>query len=356
MLALVAGLAAGAELAPAPLRTLQVYQLWVSADAGFAIGDDPTVPPGGAGALEHGARVVARGGVEVSAGWWGTEEVVLEPATFGFRETLDLVLAAPQGPHPGAALTATVGDGPTWSVALSGRLRAGDANRAVEARLGPVLLGTADPFVPGVRGEVEAGAALGPRLRLGLGLEAEVGDPEAPWARTRGTVGVRAWPGRRWELSGVIGGGVASAGAPNASWAWAQGAATWWSGTTVGLSARLGAAADEAGIGSWAMLGVQLRFDRHHANAAPDRHRFRVRPPAATEVAVMGSFTGWQRVPLHRAADGAWETTLTLDPGWNTYVYVVDGKVLVPPDADRLEPDGYGGVNGVLRGPELTDR
>jgi 1,4-alpha-glucan branching enzyme len=82
--------------------------------------------------------------------------------------------------------------------------------------------------------------------------------------------------------------------------------------------------------------------------ASAEQVTFRLHAPAAREVFLSGTFTGWQgRQPLHRAADGSWSIVLDLQPGRYEYVYVVDGRWTPNPDAASL-PDGLGGRNNVL--------
>ena len=78
--------------------------------------------------------------------------------------------------------------------------------------------------------------------------------------------------------------------------------------------------------------------------------RLRVRAPDATRVAVAGDFNAWdpRAHPLRPLDDGWWVVTLRLEPGRYEYAYVVDGRWVVPPEADVTVDDGFGGRNGVL--------
>ena len=78
---------------------------------------------------------------------------------------------------------------------------------------------------------------------------------------------------------------------------------------------------------------------------------FRFVQEGAASVAVLGTFTGWAPLPLVRGDDGVWTTEVSLSPGPSEYVYVVDGVVQVPTDAERLVDDGFGGKSGVVEGP-----
>jgi hypothetical protein len=77
--------------------------------------------------------------------------------------------------------------------------------------------------------------------------------------------------------------------------------------------------------------------------------QFRLDAPDASEVALAGSFTGWEpRHPLHRGSDGSWSVLVPLAPGIHDYGFVVDGtRWVVDPSAPRTQ-DGFGGENSRL--------
>lgn len=73
--------------------------------------------------------------------------------------------------------------------------------------------------------------------------------------------------------------------------------------------------------------------------------------PNASAVSVVGSFNGWspETHRLQKAADGAWELTLSLAPGRYSYRFLIDQKKQVlDPSTEMTEPDGYGGRNSVV--------
>jgi hypothetical protein len=78
--------------------------------------------------------------------------------------------------------------------------------------------------------------------------------------------------------------------------------------------------------------------------------RFRLHAPAAGSVAVVGDFNGWDpgQDPLQAVGDGWWELFLPLDPGSYQYLYLVDGKTVVPPESRVTVDDGFGGRNGLI--------
>ena len=77
---------------------------------------------------------------------------------------------------------------------------------------------------------------------------------------------------------------------------------------------------------------------------------FRIYAPDAKSVAVVGSFNNWNPTanPLLMSDNGWWESGMTLEPGAYEYLYMVDGKLVVPPEAERTTDDGFGGRNGIL--------
>ena len=49
-----------------------------------------------------------------------------------------------------------------------------------------------------------------------------------------------------------------------------------------------------------------------------------------------------------RGPGDAWSITVDLPTGTHEYVYLVDDREVVPPDARLLRADGMGGTNAVL--------
>jgi hypothetical protein len=83
-------------------------------------------------------------------------------------------------------------------------------------------------------------------------------------------------------------------------------------------------------------------------NATPCR--FVIYQPKATQVDLVGSFSGWKAVPLKNAGQsGYWETTLNLPPGEYRFSYVVGGHERVAdPTIVARENDDFGGENSIL--------
>jgi hypothetical protein len=74
--------------------------------------------------------------------------------------------------------------------------------------------------------------------------------------------------------------------------------------------------------------------------------QFRLEAPAATDVRIAGSFTGWKPShQLHQAAPGLWTVTLPLPRGVHDYAFLVDGTTWVADPFAQQVNDGFGGVN-----------
>jgi hypothetical protein len=80
--------------------------------------------------------------------------------------------------------------------------------------------------------------------------------------------------------------------------------------------------------------------------------QFRLEARGATQVALAGSFTGWQpEYQLRETAPGTWSILLPLGPGIHDYAFVVDGREWVAdPHALRID-DGFGGSNSRIALP-----
>lgn len=80
------------------------------------------------------------------------------------------------------------------------------------------------------------------------------------------------------------------------------------------------------------------------------RSRFILFAPAATQVELTGSFTGWQRVAMRPSGgSGYWELKLPVPAGEHRFVYILDGRQRVPdPTLPASEKDDFGGHNSIL--------
>jgi hypothetical protein len=80
-------------------------------------------------------------------------------------------------------------------------------------------------------------------------------------------------------------------------------------------------------------------------------HLFRWRAPGAARVALVGDFNAWnpEANPLSPLVDGWWETVLALAAGTYQYAFWIDGRLEIPPDAEAVIDDGFGGRNALLK-------
>ena len=81
----------------------------------------------------------------------------------------------------------------------------------------------------------------------------------------------------------------------------------------------------------------------------PNGVRFTLASAAAKSVAVAGNFNEWSATanPLARSGN-AWTAIVTLPPGEHLFMFIVDGKWIVPPLAEDYADDGFGSRNGVV--------
>lgn len=65
--------------------------------------------------------------------------------------------------------------------------------------------------------------------------------------------------------------------------------------------------------------------------------------PRARSVMLVGDFNGWNRDanPMQRMPDGHWMASLELPHGHHRYVFLVDGKPQLDPNATGIARDDY---------------
>ncbi|BBO68305.1 hypothetical protein DSCA_22350 [Desulfosarcina alkanivorans] len=80
-------------------------------------------------------------------------------------------------------------------------------------------------------------------------------------------------------------------------------------------------------------------------------NRFVLFEPAAGQVELAGSFTGWQRVSMTRAGtSGYWEINLQVPSGEHRFAYILDGnRQMADPTLPASEKDDFGGKNSILK-------
>jgi hypothetical protein len=117
-------------------------------------------------------------------------------------------------------------------------------------------------------------------------------------------------------------------------------------------------ASDEFNNNLWQLIGdfgeFQERSRRLLAGETEDVQKLitlRFEDATAHSVSVIGTFNGWspEHSRMHRRPGGAWEITLSLQPGKYAYRFLVNNrKQVLDPDCPFEEPDGYGGKNSIL--------
>ncbi len=65
--------------------------------------------------------------------------------------------------------------------------------------------------------------------------------------------------------------------------------------------------------------------------------------PEAEQVWLIGDFNNWQTnaSPMARQPDGRWMTSLELSHGYHQYVFLVDGKRVLDPNATGKAKDSH---------------
>ncbi|NQT26506.1 alpha amylase N-terminal ig-like domain-containing protein [candidate division KSB1 bacterium] len=99
-------------------------------------------------------------------------------------------------------------------------------------------------------------------------------------------------------------------------------------------------------------IGANL-FAQAEGNNPIKSVRFQFQPVigGVNTVTLAGTFNDWNdsKNPMQDLdGDGVWETTLLLTPDRYLYKFVVDGSWLTDPNVKETEPDGQGGLNGIL--------
>ncbi|MBE1424515.1 hypothetical protein H4684_001147 [Desulfomicrobium macestii] len=102
-------------------------------------------------------------------------------------------------------------------------------------------------------------------------------------------------------------------------------------------------------------MGLLLRLDFGVGSRAPEGLApvtFVLAAPSAREVAVIGSFNGWNAAGWTMTRDpsrGLWTLSSALPPGSHEYVFLIDGTTPVADVTAALNvDDGFGGRNSVL--------
>ena len=85
-------------------------------------------------------------------------------------------------------------------------------------------------------------------------------------------------------------------------------------------------------------------------------HRFVLYLPQAKQAQLVGSFTHWRPVPMHKLdKSGYWVLTMELPRGEHRYSYLVqNGKRIPDPTVLAREKDDFGGENSIIEVRETT--
>lgn len=78
---------------------------------------------------------------------------------------------------------------------------------------------------------------------------------------------------------------------------------------------------------------------------------FRYSDPWAGKVYLAGTMNDWNpsSLPLYRDEKGNWALWIRLQPGKYEYKFIVDGQWTADPSNPQIRPDGFGGLNSVIR-------
>lgn len=102
------------------------------------------------------------------------------------------------------------------------------------------------------------------------------------------------------------------------------------------------------GASAPALAGAEAR------EAPPVYVQFRLEVDDASQVAVAGTFTGWQPAyELRETEPGIWSALIPLAPGVHDYAFVVDGEDWVADPHAPQVADSFGGTNSRISLPPL---
>nr|AOO54678.1 AMP-activated protein kinase beta-1 subunit [uncultured bacterium] len=79
-------------------------------------------------------------------------------------------------------------------------------------------------------------------------------------------------------------------------------------------------------------------------------HRFVLYLPQVSQARIVGSFTGWNPLPMRKIGNsGYWAVTVKVPPGEHRYSYMIDGENrMADPSVATREQDDFGGENSVI--------
>lgn len=118
---------------------------------------------------------------------------------------------------------------------------------------------------------------------------------------------------------------------------WSLRLRSWWQPMTGFLTAVL-------------LMGLGFLLTPTQPTEAPQaQQRFVLYLPQASQAKIIGTFTGWNPVPMHKVGtSGYWSLTLKVPPGEHRYSYLVENGRMVDPTVATRESDDFGGENSVI--------
>jgi hypothetical protein len=102
-----------------------------------------------------------------------------------------------------------------------------------------------------------------------------------------------------------------------------------------------------AGSGPWFLRRSVALYETLGRTPAGARIRFILARDAARNVEILGDFTQWQPVAMHRQ-DGPWVVELSVPEGTYHFGFIVDGDWFLPEDAPDTVPDEWGRRNATI--------
>jgi hypothetical protein len=101
---------------------------------------------------------------------------------------------------------------------------------------------------------------------------------------------------------------------------------------------------------SFAGTVLLMLFLMPRPSPEPVTNRFVIYRPDVSKVEIAGTFTDWQRIPMHKiGVSGYWELSLELSQGEHRFTYILEGRQsFADPTITTRELDDFGGENSVL--------
>lgn len=362
-------LAGGAPFAPPPLAPQLPPAIGARAEAELLGGAEVwDGSPGAVTELGLGSSVQGPlGSGAWTAAWVGRAELYLDDGSIYDAHALEIGATARGRGGPGA-IAGLRGSGfvasPWWEASGAARyVVAPSAALVADVHLGVARRASVDGTAVGALATMAGAAAISPRLSTSGSVEGRLWPaPDAAMLATA-TLDVDArlrWtPGVVVALSALAGVRVTGAGAlaglpPPGTVIGTAGLGGDWR-VTRHLSVTADVEAERAfGEAEWTRVGVRagvragVRRVHTPAPALLTSTVFRHVATGARHVEVLGSFSGWEALPMKAGPGGVWELAVPIGVGVWEYVYRVDGTLMVPPEAARTREDGFGGRNGVL--------